>query len=232
MLPVTVLRPAAGDLPLDRAEVLRYLGYKPGVTRTEARHEELVDRGIGLALEAARPAVSLAYCAVEVRGDEIATRVPGLTWRSRSLARLLAGAGAVTLVAATLGAGVEEATARLFREEEYALATIVDAAGSALVHGLSQYCRTYIAAQAGDLALTPLYGPGYGDWPIQDQVALTEAAGGPAIGLTSTPTCYLVPQKSLVGLVGWGAAGRTQSGAGTSGCLRCTMRDCAYRQKA
>jgi hypothetical protein len=223
-LPLTVLRPGADELPLDRAEVLRYLGYKPGVTRTDERHDRLVDRGIELALAAAEPAVSLAYCAVDVRGSAVLTRVPGISWRSRSLGRLLRGSEAVTLVAATLGQGIEEATARLFREEEYALATIVDAAGSALVHGLSQWARAAIGTEE----VTSLYGPGYGDWAIEDQVALTVAAGGPAIGLHSTPTCYLTPQKSLVGLVGWGVG---QRAGAEGGCSRCTMPDCAYRQR-
>jgi hypothetical protein len=226
-LPVTVLRPGAADVALDRAEVLRYLGYKPGVTVMDGRHEALVDRGIALALEAARPVVSLAYCGVEVdsASGQVATRIPGVVWRSRSLARLLKGGLAVTLVAATLGPEVEELIARLFREEEYALATVADAAGSALVHGLGAHVRGYLAAQADGVALTPLYGPGYGDWAIQDQLGLVTAAGGPAVGVSSNEACYLVPQKSLVGIVGWISGG----GRTLTGCALCTMRECAYR---
>ncbi|MFZ5818190.1 MAG: hypothetical protein ACOY93_23305 [Bacillota bacterium] len=225
-LPRRILRPSAAELPLERAEVMRLLGYKEGRTQLGPRHLALVDQGIALAREAAAPAVSLAYCAVSVDGEQVATAVPGLTWRSRSLARLLREAVGVTLLAATLGPGIEEQTARLFAAQEYALATVVDAAGSALIHALALHARAELAG--GDHALTPLYGPGYGDWPVQDQTALTEAAGGPAIGLRSTETCYLTPQKSLVGVVGWlpqGAGGRP----GASGCSLCTLVDCAYR---
>lgn len=222
-LPRTVLRPPAAELALNRLDVMRLLGYKEGRTQLDGRHLALVERGIAMAVESARPAASLAYCAVNLTDETVATAVPGLTWRSRSLARLLKEAEAVHLVAATLGEGVEAQTQALFRAEEYALATIVDAAGSALIHSLS----LYVQAQLGEV--TPLYGPGYGDWPITDQVALTEAAGGPAIGLTSSETCYLTPQKSLVGILGRITPGG--SGVKRSGCSLCTMADCAYRQR-
>lgn len=225
-LPVAVLRPEAAALPLDRSEVMRFLGYKAGVTRLDARHEELVDRGIGLAVGAASPAASLAYCGITVGDDEVMTRIPGLVWRSRSLARVLKGAVGVSLVAATLGSDIEELTARLFQTEEYALATVVDAACTALTHGLSLYVRKHLAEQG--YGATQLYGPGYGDWDIHDQIGLTIAAGGPQIGLTCTETCYLMPQKSLVGIVGWLAPG-VGPRAAASGCQLCSMAHCAYR---
>jgi len=210
------------------AEVMRLLGYREGRTRLAGRDVALVERGIRLAREAARPAAGVAYCAVSVSGGEVRTPLPGGAWRSRSLARLLDGVDGVSLVAATLGPGVEELTQSLFAQEEYALATIVDAAGSALIQGLGEWVRAELARGAGGAQFTPLYGPGYGDWPIEEQIALVGLAGGPAIGLTCTETCYLQPQKSLVGLIGWLPAG-TARGRSLAGCARCTMADCAYR---
>jgi hypothetical protein len=225
---------------------MRLLGYREGRTRLAERDLALVKQGIDLAREAAAPAASVAYCAVTVDGDGVSTALPGIGWRSRSLARLLKGADGVSLVAATLGPGVEELTQRLFGREEYALATIVDAAGSALIHGLSEWVRKHLTASAGGTAhaaadddrrlaegmlparVTPLYGPGYGDWPIEDQIRLVDLAGGPAIGLTCTETCYLVPQKSLVGVVGWLPPGEGRKWS-TVGCARCSLADCAYR---
>lgn len=207
---------------------MRLLGYREGRTRLAERDLDLVERGIELAREASAPAVSLAYCAVAAREGEVAAALPGVGWRSRSLARLLAGADGVSLVAATLGPGVDELTQHLFAHEEYALATIVDAAGSALIHGLAEWVRAHLAGRASPALLTPLYGPGYGDWAIEEQGRLLELAGGTAIGLTSTETCYLLPQKSLVGLMGWLPPGEGAAGAGP-GCARCSLADCDYR---
>ncbi|HWI60661.1 MAG TPA: hypothetical protein VNT75_02350 [Symbiobacteriaceae bacterium] len=227
-LPLTTLRPAAHELPLDRQEVLRYLGYKPGVTQLAERHEALVDQGIAMAVAAAAPAVSLGYCGIIVSEGEVLTRVPGLLWRSRALSRLLRGGVGVTLVAATLGPGIEELTTQLFAREEYALATVVDAAGSALVQGLGRCVGAYLREQIQGLTLTPLYGPGYGDWDVHDQLTLVAEAGGPAIGLTTTETCYLQPAKSLVGIIGWIPA-TTDRRVPTTGCELCKMTECAYR---
>jgi len=218
-IPVTVVRPASAELPLDRSEVLRYLRYKPGITRMGPREEALVDRGIALALEAAAPAACLSACAISVDGRTVATRVPGLVWHSSALARLLQDAAGVTLVAATLGPEIEQLTAELFRTEEYALATVVDAAGSALVHGLEEHLRAIVGGQ-----VSPLSGPGYGDWDIHDQTSLTQKAGGELIGLSCTETCYLSPQKSLVGIFGWTAAGNS-----AAPCATCRLKDCTYR---
>lgn len=235
-LPQTILRPPAVDLATPLPEVMRLLGYREGRTRLAERDLPLVEQGIALARAAAAPAASLAYCAVTVDEDGVRAALPGIGWRSRSLARLLKGADGVSLVAATLGPGVEAETQRLFAREEYALATIVDATGSVLIHQLAEWVRAHLQAEekgpgqasADRPMLTPLYGPGYGDWPIEDQVGLVELAGGPAIGLTSTETCYLLPQKSLVGLLGWlpPGEGRTWS---APGCTRCSLADCAYR---
>lgn len=228
MLQYTILCPSADQLSAPPAEVMRLLGYREGRTRLAERDVALVERGIRLAREASRPMASVAYCAVTVDCDKVRTPLPGVAWRSRSLARLLDGADGVSLLAATLGPGVEELTRSLFDREEYALATIVDAAGSALVQGLGEWLRTELAGPAGGARLTPLYGPGYGDWPIEEQIALVDLAGGQAIGLTCTETCYLQPQKSLVGLVGWLPAGAGR-GLALPGCVQCTMANCAYR---
>lgn len=225
-IPLQVMRPDAGELPLNRDEVLRYLGYRPGITRLAERDRELVDRGIRLAREAAAPAVSFGYCAVSIEGEQVSTLVPGLAWRSRALARLLRGATGITLVAATLGPGVEALTARLFKDEEYALATVVDAAGTVLVQGLAEWLRRRLAPLAGNLHPTPLYGPGYGDWSLEEQPGLLAAAGADRIGLSATPAHCLAPLKSLVGIIGWKGA---REGGG--GCNLCTLADCAYRRR-
>lgn len=226
-LPQQICRLQVEELPLDRDQVLRYLRYKPGVTRLEARHQALVDEGIDQATAVSEPAASVRYCSIRVSADTVATQIPGLTWRSASLAKLLQDAVGISLVAATLGPGVEERTAALFQEEEFALATVVDAAGTALVQALVQKVRAHLSELSPKMELTGLYGPGYGDWDIREQIPLTAAAGAFDIGLRVTDTCYLQPQKSLVGIIGWLAPGAQVS----TGCALCSLRGCPYRVK-
>lgn len=154
----------------------------------------------------------------------------GVRWRSRTLAQVLAGARAVTVVVATVGAAIEAEVARRFQAGEYAEATVVDAVGTAAVHAwLSRLCRDLAAqVEPHGLTLSPPYSPGYGDWPITDLPALLELAGADLAGVGCNEACYLVPQKSVVAVVGWlDPAGARPAPVG---CAACTYAGCRYRQ--
>ena len=229
-LPLLVGRPAASSLPLQRSEVMRFLGYKPGKTLLTPAVEALVDRGIDLALQAATPTFTVGYCAIgAVTTGNVALTVPSLTWKSVGLARLLRRGEAVTLVAATIGSGIEDKVQALFTEQDYATATVVDAAGSALIQALGLHVQDLVAEQAAGRSLkaTPLFCPGYADWDIYDMPFLADQAGGSSIGIRCNSNCYLYPQKSLVGLIGWVAE---EGRAPASGCDACSLKTCQYRK--
>lgn len=229
-LPVRIIRPPATSLPLERAEVMRFLGYQQGKTLLTPAVDAILDRGIALALEAARPAATMAYCSVKaVTAGSIALAIPGLSWRSTGLAKVLRHAEAVTIAAATLGLELEETVQKLFAEQDYATATVVDAAGSALVQSLTRHIEGLVGEAAGarSLKATTLFSPGYADWDIFDQQSMADQAGGAAIGVRCTSTCYLLPQKSMLGVVGWVADGARLP---ASGCEGCGLTSCAYRR--
>ncbi len=226
-------RPEAADprdLALDRATVLRYLGYKPGITQMTSRAEAEVTAGLAQVGGLLAPQAALVDCAVVTgRAPGAVCTAAGHEWQSHALARLLHGAEVVTVVAATVGAGVDEAIRAAFAGGEYALATVLDAAGSAAVQAWAALLRSRLTGRAAAWELTPteLYSPGYGDWNINDLhplLGLTEAA---RIGITATPAGYLLPQKTVVGVFGWvPAAGDRRAPVG---CRVCTLRDCTYR---
>lgn len=229
-LPSRTIHPPVERLTLDRAEVMRLLGYQPGKTLLTPVVERILDRGIALTIAAAQPAAVISYCSVDAAAEgEVRLAVPGLAWQSAGLARLLRGASGVSLVAATLGEGVELLVRQLFAEQDYATATVVDATGSALIHALVRHAEALVAAEAGAAGCKPtsLFCPGYADWALQAQPLLVAQAGGNEIGLTCTDTCYLTPQKSLVGLIGWAAEGARLP---ASGCTACGLTTCSYRK--
>lgn len=222
----------AADLAIDRAEVLRYLGYKPGRTRMTPRAEAAVAAGMERAIRLLAPRAALVDCAV-VAGAEagLVRTAAGPAWRSRALAKVLQGAAAVTVVAATVGAELEQAVARAFRDQEYAEATVMDAVGSAAVHAWLALLRQRLGTRAAavGLTLTEAFSPGYGDWDIQDQHGLLHLTDAEGVGLICTPTCYLQPQKSVVAVLGWAPAA---AGPPLVGCRVCSMRDCTFRLAA
>lgn len=224
-----VLEPPPEAITPDWAEVMRYLGYRPGRSELTPKVEAVVDAGIAGALATAAPKVSAGYCSLlSVQADVVTLAVPGFSWQTKELARRLAGARAVTLLVATAGDGPAERVRQLFAEGEYAVATAVDAAAAALVHALVRWATGVIGAEAAErgYSLTPPYSPGYGDWDIMSQRDLVEAVGGSA-GVTCTPTCYLIPEKSMVAMVGWTGA---DAEAAASGCAACLQSGCLYRQ--
>jgi hypothetical protein len=229
-LPTRVITPHAESLDLDRLEVMRFLGYQPGKTILTPVIEQVLDRGLALARATFRPAASISYCSVaKVADGQVELAVPGLAWQSAGLARLLKGAQAVSLVALTLGAEAEATIQQLFADQAYAEATVVDAAAGVLVQSLATYVATLVTTEAAAVSCktTPLFCPGYADWPLTDQPTLVAQTGASLIGLTCTPTCYLIPQKSMVGLIGWVPEGARLP---ASGCNACSLTTCQYRK--
>lgn len=218
------------DLPLDRDEVLRYLGFKPGKTVMTDRAAAAVDEGIARARKVIAPRAALVDCAVAAVGAEGLELASGLRWQSRRLARGWSGARAVTLIGATVGEGIETEVAALFQAQEYAVATAVDAAGSAFIHAWLREVHQQVAAgcAAAGMVLSAPYSPGYGDWDLADQHEMLRLVQADRIGLESTAACYLVPQKSAVAAVAW--LHPNGQSAGPDGCAACAMRDCQYRK--
>ncbi len=227
-----MLGQARADLPFARDEVLRQLGYRPGRTRPSPSSLEQVADGMRQATGLLQPLLLQADAALECRGPEDALGVPelGLRWRSPALTRVLAGAERVTLFAGTVGGAVGDAVREAFAAGCYARAVVLDACGTSAVAALGER----VLAEAGGRAasagfrLTAPYSPGYQDWDLADTAALLRVLEARRIGLLASDAHYLVPEKSLCGVVGWvrGRQDRTQA----SGCAICFLPGCRYRR--
>jgi len=139
----------------------------------------------------------------------------------------LAGAQRVAAVVCTIGAELEDMSARLF-DNDPLLAFALDGLGNAAVEQLGQQVCQRIGEQAqvdGLTASTPL-SPGEPDWPAeigQPQIfALVEAA---EIGIQITPGGMMIPKKSISFVLGIGPE-MSQS----EPCEVCGLREsCRYR---
>ncbi|MGE5673001.1 MAG: hypothetical protein ACM3XM_03820 [Mycobacterium leprae] len=222
-----VIRPTVAELTLDEATVLRYLGFKPGVTQVGEQQKQLLADGIRLASVAAHPEAAVVDTELILQENQVITRSAGLLWQSKSLALLLKNASRVTIVAATLGEGSDTLSRQLFARDEFALATVVDAVSTTLVHALTRYVADVLKEEYPGLTPTPFYGPGYGDWPIADLAGLAQASRGGEIGLTLTTGSLLRPQKSLLGIIGW----LCRPMPAADDCRGCIKPDCDYRKR-
>jgi hypothetical protein len=194
--------------PIPLKSVLRRLGYRQGGL-------DDVDPGIRSILNAEmRRAGSLFTPGGVCRFLQVASRAPdavgfkntGFKIRSRQVARLLSAADTVVVFMVTIGPGLEAAMDGLLKAGETTNAFILDAIGSETADALADdlhWKRLGTAAGEHGYSVTPRFSPGYGDWPLTVQTDVMEVCEGGRIGLSLTPSCLMVPQKSVSAVLGW-----------------------------
>lgn len=149
----------------------------------------------------------------------------------QDLARHLRGCGAVLLLAATLGSGVDGLLRRL-ELTDIALATAADAMAAVLLETACDALEAKLNAEyrQKDIFLTTRYAPGYGDCPLSlngEVCLLLDTVRG--CGLAVTPQHLLTPRKSTTAILG--VADHPVTGA-RAGCAHCLLKEtCAYRKR-
>ena len=207
----------------DRAEALRYLGYKRGQTPDEATQSIL-----NACIPALEHAADFLYSAkrfpVQCEGD--AVTIAGLTLQSRALARHLEDCTEAFLFAATLGAGVDRLM-HAYERTDLPAAVVLQACAAAMLETCCDETQAGLAAglEPG-LALKPRFSPGYGDLPLTVQPDLLRVLSAQKVGLACTRSYMLTPVKSVTAVIGI----RTGCTQPKQGCAGCTMADCAYRE--
>ena len=229
-------RPGADEHPhLDRAEMLRYLGYggqdvEPGLAARIENVVAEVERDIapcGIRRvfpvdasgsdEDGNPCIHLAGTTVKLRG--------------RDIYRHLKDAPYCALLACTLGM-VSERRLRLLSSQKPLESAVFDAACSAYVEAAVEQMDADVKREATALGLTGnwRFSCGYGDCPLDAQPAIVATLNATRlIGLTVTPTNLLLPSKSVTAMIG--LFDRPVHDADTRPtCITCRMRGaCRFR---
>lgn len=213
---------------LDASEVRRYAGVR-GETRFP---EEMVIKACADALLLISPQTVWRIYRYDTDGiiaGPLAFRPAGT-----AIARHLAGAGEVAVLAASVGPHLETEVTRLFAAGEYTAGLLLDAAGTTAVEAAADAANVLIADQAARRGLLAKcrFSPGYGDWTITDQAAIVALAGGASIGIMVTETSMLVPRKSVSAVIGLapGSAPHLPACRGP-GCAACADIHCMARKE-
>lgn len=231
---LSVLSPVAvilDQLPLrvDRAEVLRFQGYKKDLDVPTAEVLALFDEALALGERLMAPRV--VYRAVPVTGQSAdLIEAAGEQLRIPAIERLWGPLEAVGAGICTVGDAVEARVRALFDEREFPLAVMLDSVGSAAVESLAEYANDLLcqAGLAEQLRVTNRISPGYAGWDTAEQVALWRLCPGAPAGITLNGSCFMTPTKSISFLVGIGPRARVDHYF--TQCRRCWMRDCTYRR--
>ena len=193
---------------VDRAEMLRYLGYGGQAIEPELEQRiELTVERLELDIEprgvrqvfavdasgldaAGEPCIRLAGTAIELKG--------------RDIYRHLKDAELCAVLAATLGMDCERRL-RTTSSQHPLEGAVLDAACSAYIEAAVEQMDARVKREAAEHGLTGnwRFSPGYGDCPLAAQRPIVSALNATRlIGLTVTPTNLLMPTKSVTAVIG------------------------------
>jgi hypothetical protein len=216
-------------LEIDPDEVLRFQGYKKGAGAPGAEVRALFDEALALgrALMEPRAAVRWARVARQAPGlleaGGVTLAIPGI---ETSWGRVEWVVGALC----TLGDRLERRVAELWEARELPLAAMLDSVGSGAVESLAEYVNDLLCQEGlpHGVQVTNRISPGYAGWDVAQQRELFRLCPGGRIGVSLNAACFMTPVKSISLLAGAGREARVDHYFNQ--CVRCWMRDCAYRR--
>ncbi len=201
-------------LPSDMKRAARYMGA-PLNEETNA----LLQKAAQIASAAIQPRhvvrkVFFKQTSNGIWADELL--LPG-----QSIEKHLDGCQEGFLLAATLGAQIDT----VIRRE----GLVSQATGTAISACASVVIEDYLDALCPTLApnLTSRFSPGYGDLPLNIQQAFLKALQAQRIGLYTTESFMMVPEKSVTAIVG---VTDNPLSICISHCARCENLSCPYRE--
>ena len=193
---------------VDRAEMLRYLGWNGQDIEPELEHRiELVVERLELDIE---PRGVRRVFAVDATGTDASgmpcIRLVGteIELDGRDIYRHLKDARLCAVIACTLGMGAERRL-RTMGSQHPLEGAVFDAACSAYVEAAVEQMDAQAKRDAARFGLTGnwRFSPGYGDCPLAAQRHIVAALNATRlIGLTVTPTDLLMPTKSVTAVIG------------------------------
>lgn len=194
------------NITIPQSAVRKRLGYQENTIYTP-QVEELISDLINCAHALIKPRGNYVILKeIQIEENKV-TLGEHLHFQSQNIADLLKDKQQVALLAVTIGKRLEEKVGNLFEGEELTKATVLDAIGSIAVEETANEVTRVIRQEAVEKGLPDLtmrYSPGYGDLSLSIQPQLLEVVEGEALGITITPSNFLLPQKSITALHGLG----------------------------
>ena len=219
------------DEPIDRNEVLRYLGYPEGVTPNQ-RIAGMLDDWIEQASRIAAPRAVYRVLPV-IAKDRKSLRVEtaaGFTEFRGAIGEFLGSSLSIAVFIATAGPQVERLASKLLREQDDLGAMVLNAVGAERAEAAEAVVLRQLREMAGPAGLAPTlpYSPGYCGMKLVEQRKLFSLFDTQWVGVTLTPDCLMQPIKSVSGLVGLGLAADVVNFG--SPCDRCEHHNCNMRR--
>lgn len=130
----------------------------------------------------------------------------------------------------TIGSATERLGRGWLRRGQVMQGTVADALASEAAEATAARLQDEVRAWAlaHGLEITPRYSPGYCGLTVQQQVPLFASLPVGRINVRLTPSCLMLPLKSVSGLIGLGAPDRVSPAAYS--CETCDHPSCVQRR--
>ena len=214
---------------LNRAEILRYLGYRDsGVTEPI---ERLLSRCEKETLEIIQP--KYIYRRFEIERCPEGIRVSGtpLVLEGKDIQEHLKNCREIFLLGVTAGMELDKRIRRYMVTEPDA-GVVMDSCGIQAVEQIADLAEKELeqAAAAKGCHLTWRFSPGYGDLPLETQRELVRVLDTHRkIGVSLTESCLMVPGKSVTAILGISDTKRDHR---ENNCDFCNHRErCTFRKR-
>jgi hypothetical protein len=216
------------DISLEADDVLDGQGVPPA--RASARLVAAAQEALGQAHELIAPAALFASLPIHKLEHQEIILENGATFSGPLVTRALAGATEVAAAVCTIGPALEERMSHLFDAGDAVQAMALEGAGVAAVKQVAAQVgvRLCDVASARGLSVGMRASPGQEGWSIRQQRVLFGLLPTQQIGVQLTPTCLMLPRKSVSFVIGLGPDMRADSVP----CDFCSKRErCQWRHK-
>ena len=202
-----------------RKRMLKYLGYGNGQEPSGEIKKLLEECLEEVKKEACPKAVVRKF---HLDHDPLCLRETGVEIAGKQIGELLDGCEECLLIGCTLGISIER-TIRRMEKINMTKAVAMDAAASAY---LECFCDDY-EGKLGIADRTFRACPGYGDFPLEFNQKIPKLLDIPkTLGAAVTASDLLIPQKTMLGIIGIGTTGQKRS------CAACVRRkSCSFRKR-
>jgi len=147
-----------------------------------------------------------------------------------ALGAFLKHATMIATFVVTIGSAVERLSRGWLRSGKVMQGAIADAIASQYVDAAGELLCDAVRrwAQARGCDTTPAYSPGYCGMTVRQQIPLFASLPAQRINVHRTPSCLMLPVKSISGLIGIGPADKVNPDG--YACEACTHPDCVQRR--
>ena len=198
-------RTEIAELPVE--PLLRMQGYRD-LARVRPRIRDIATKAAGLARSVAAPEayyrrVGIETCTPEVL--ELASGAGGcVSFHSARFAKVLDGCREAVVFVLTLGPALDAETERLTVEDAIVEALFLELAGWLAIERATKGLILHLTSLLRDqrLGVTRRLGPGYVDWPLDEQAGLFALLEAAPLPVRLMESCAMIPKMSRSGLYG------------------------------